>query len=121
MPQETIGFCGNWQSMQTSKEDKQWCSSQLEFGIAYLKAILGDPPKGFEMEIVYREHDFGDLPSIGITWSHPKYDADIPWHYINRCRLALEIFNSAVDWNRIDPVMLKDEKPEIFEREAEDD
>jgi hypothetical protein len=38
-----------------------------------------------------------------------------PWEYINRCEIALAIFDEAVSWSEIDPELVREELEETVE------
>src|ERR1017187_7921156 len=93
MPSEHIGSCG------ISQGSGAWALGELELGICYILHACGEPPKGYELGIVWHEHELGDYPVIGISWEGP-YDA--PPEYIRDAEKALSRFNDAVDWAAID-------------------
>ena len=94
MPSEHIGSCGIFQGSGA------WAVGELKLGICYILHACGEPPKGYELAIVWHEHELGDYPAIGISWEGP-YDA--PPEYIRDAERALSRFNEAVDWAAIDP------------------
>jgi hypothetical protein len=100
MPQEPIGLCGN----QSERSD--WNIAELEIGICYIKHACGDPPPGFELEVVWHEHELGDYPMVGLIWDGPSY---APWEYISRAERALDRLNAAVEWSALEPADVTDE------------
>ncbi len=113
MAWEHIGDCGDGQIPY----EREWLICQLELGISYLLDVCGEPPKGYELGIMWHEHDLGDYPTIGISW-HGLEEA--PWEYIQRCTIALEAFDEAIDWSRISPDSVHERfQPEIPGEEME--
>ena len=97
MPWENIGDCGSGQL----PNDRDWIVHCYEMAVSYLKFILGDPPEGCELGIMWHEHELGDYPSVGVHWDSPQSDA--PWEYINKCETLLMKFDEAVNWYDISP------------------
>src|SRR5579871_443405 len=95
MPSENIGDCGTAQF-----PDKNWIIAELELGICYIRHACGSPPPGYELGIVWHEHDLGEYASIGIKWDGPQ---DAPWEYIARAETALSRFDDAVAWSELKP------------------
>ena len=110
MPQESIGICGN----QSERTD--WNIAELEIGICYIKLACGDPPAGFELEVVWYEHELGDYPMIGLSWDGPS---NAPWEYISRAERALNRLNDAVEWPAIEPEEDSAEQDEDEEDDSE--
>jgi len=108
MPSENIGDCGTAQF-----PDKHWIIAELELGICYIRHACGSPPPGYELGIIWHEHDLGEYASIGVTWDGPK---DAPWEYIARAETALSRFDDAVAWSELKP-----EPEEEWEDEDEDE
>jgi hypothetical protein len=77
-----------------------WNIAELEIGICYIRHVCGDPPQGFELEVLWREHELGGYPMIGLSWNGPS---DAPEEYISRAERALNRFNEAVEWSAIEP------------------
>jgi hypothetical protein len=75
-------------------------------GIVYLRHICGEPPDGCDLDILWHDHELGNYPTIGLLWNEPQTDA--PWDYISQCETALEVFNMAVPWSKINPTALED-------------
>src|SRR6266700_3252795 len=84
MPIEIIGDFG------TAGADPEWLAAQGKLAINHLEKICGDPPPEMELEIVWREHDYGESPVIGLVWEDPMRGA--PWNYISRCEAALTAY-----------------------------
>jgi hypothetical protein len=95
VPSESIGECGGAQY-----PDKDWITAELELGICYIRHACGEPPDGYELEILWHEHDAGEYATIGITWEGP---ADAPWDYMSRAERALSRFDEAVSWSELEP------------------
>src|SRR5205085_1176531 len=73
-------------------------------GISYLLFVLGPPPKGCTLDIMWTEYDIGEsgtgaAPSIGIY----QDCGDPPWEYINRAERLLQRLDDAVSWSKIAP------------------
>jgi len=86
MPIEIIGDFG------TAGADPEWLGAQGKLAVKHLKKICGDPPPEMELEIVWREHDYGNYPVIGLVWEGPMRGA--PWNYIARCEAALTAYEN---------------------------
>src|SRR5271165_2314507 len=104
VPRESIGACG------CSPSIGSWAISELELGICYIRQACGEPPEGYELEVIWHEHDLGEYATIGVTWDGP-YDA--PWDYIQNAQDALNRFDQGVNWAEIVP----DEEPEANENQ----
>jgi hypothetical protein len=68
--------------------------------ICFIRHACGDPPPGYELEILWHEHDSGEYATVGITWDGPS---EAPWDYISRAGDALERFDQAVAWSDLAP------------------
>ena len=86
MPIEIIGDFG------TFGADPEWLGAQGRLAVTHLKKICGDPPPEMELEIVWREHDYGDYPVIGLVWEDPMRGA--PWNYIAMCESELTAYEN---------------------------
>ena len=95
MPRESIGSCGCAQF-----PDKDWIVAELELAICYIRHACGAPPPGYELDIIWHEHDLGEYATVGITWDGP---CDAPWDYISRAESALQRFDQAVAWSELSP------------------
>ncbi len=95
MPVESIGACGISRG--------EWSPSEMELGICYIRQACGEPPHGYELEIVEQDHDLGPYSMIGLTWEGPN---DAPWEYLRRAEAALMRFQEAIDWEAILPATL---------------
>ncbi len=113
MPWESIGDCGDGQV----PKETDWLVFELQMGIMYLKQVCGGPPKGYELVLMWHTHDYGDYPTIGISWEDSTRDA--PWEYIQKCEIALSEFDSAVNWDKIKPEIVR-ERFAVEEREDDD-
>jgi hypothetical protein len=105
VPSESIGECGGAQY-----PDKDWITAELELGICYIRHACGEPPAGYELDVLWHEHDAGEYATIGLTWD--GY-GDAPWDYISRAERALARFDEAVAWSEL--------APEAEDDEGEDD
>jgi hypothetical protein len=85
-------------------------------GICYIRHACGDPPAGYELEIIWHEHDVGEYAAIGVTWEGYGH---APWEYISRAEIALSRFDNAVAWSELAPEP-EEAKTEISLDEAED-
>lgn len=86
MPIEIIGDFG------TAGADPEWLGAQGKLAVKHLKKICGDPPPEMELEIVWREHDYGDYPVIGLVWEDAMRGA--PSEYIAQCERALMAYEN---------------------------
>src|SRR5579871_703599 len=93
MPSERIGDCGCAQY-----PDKDWIIAELELGICYIRHACGEPPPGYELEIIWREHYLGQYAEIGVTW---EGYGEAPWEYIGRAGNALSRFDDNVAWSEL--------------------
>lgn len=93
---ETIGEC----SGSDSASPPTWVDFCHKASIAYIKAILGEPPAGWTLGVQWHDHDLGSYPTIGVYNDLPAME---PWEYINKAEELLERFNDAVDWSEIEP------------------
>jgi hypothetical protein len=119
MPWENVGGCGDGQI----PDQRGWVLCQLELGIRYLRCVCGEPPKGYELDVMWHEHDTCSYPSIGIRWEAEEAGSfDAPSEYIERCRLAVEAFDGAVSWAEINPQVIQEQiNDEIGVREDADE
>src|SRR5947199_4253093 len=95
MPSESIGECGG-----AEYPDKDWITAELELGICFIRHACGEPPAGYQLKILWQEHDIGEYATIGIRWNGP---GDAPWEYIRRAERALARFDEAVSWSELEP------------------
>jgi hypothetical protein len=105
VPRESIGQCGCAQY-----PDKRWITAELGLAICYIRHACGEPPRGYELEILWHEHDLGLYATVGITWDGP---CDAPWDYISRAEDALERFDLAVAWSDLAPDLRQPENDEM--------
>ncbi len=103
MPWENVGSCGSGQL----PGDRDWILRCYELAMYYLSCVLGDPPAGCYLGIMWHEHDYGEYPSLGVRWGHPQ--SDPPWTYIRRCEIALSKFDEAIEWSDISPSDIESE------------
>lgn len=61
--------------------DRDWILNCYDWGIQYAHWILGAPPDGCDLQIVWQPHDYGDYPSIGVSWGPQRPD-----EYISKCQ-----------------------------------
>ncbi len=114
MPWENIGSCGTGQF----PNDRDWIVQCYELALSYLNFIMGTPPKGCELGIMWHEHELGDYPSVGLNWDFPQ--SEPPWKFINRCETLLERFDEAVSWSEIDPDAIAEEYEKVGNEEDGD-
>jgi hypothetical protein len=86
--------------------------------ICYIRHACGEPPTGYELDILWHEHDLGEYATVGITWNGP-YEA--PWDYISRAEDVLERFNQAVSWSDLASDLRKSEDDDIAVTAADND
>ncbi len=111
---ESIGECVG----SDSSDPPEWVSFCHEASIAYIKAIIGDPPAGWELGIQWHDHDLGSYPTIGVYSDLPLME---PWGYINKAEVLLDKFNDAVSWTEIEPNSVLDfDEDEEDAQDAED-
>lgn len=94
MPRESIGECGC-----AEYPDRKWIVAELELAICFLRHACGDPPAGYQLDILWHEHDLGEYASVGLSWDTPS---DAPWDYIVRAEEALQRFDQAVSWSDLE-------------------
>jgi hypothetical protein len=98
MPTEIIGEFG------TPGANSEWLEAEAQLAIRHVKKICGDPPPEMKLEIVWREHELGNYPTIGLVWDDPMRGT--PWNYISRCEAALTAFENAP---RVDDASVRSE------------
>ncbi len=81
MSWENIGNCGSGRL----PNDSAWIEQCHKMAISYLNFVLGAPPEGCELRIMWHRHELGDYPSIGVHWDLPPSCA--PSEYISKCEL----------------------------------
>ena len=99
---ESIGECIG----SDSKDPSEWVDFCHQTSIAYIEAILGSPPDGWQLGIQWHDHDLGSYPTIGVYNDLPAME---PWVYIRKAEALLERLNDAVDWSEIEPVTVLDD------------
>lgn len=90
MPWESIG------SVDTGEmpHEKCWILFALELARNYVHFVCCDGPDDtVKLGIMWRDHDLGEYPSLGV-W----YEDEEPSAYIRACEDALDAFNQAVSW-----------------------
>lgn len=107
VPRESIGQCGCAQY-----PDRRWITAELELAICSIRHACGEPPPGYELEILWHEHDLGEYATVGITWNGPW---EAPWDYISRAEDALARFNQAVAWSDLAPDLREPENDDMVE------
>lgn len=109
---EYIGECIG----SDSTDPPSWVSFCHEASIAYIKAILGDPPAGWTLGVQWHDHDLGSYPTIGVYSDLPLME---PWSYIQKAEALLEKFNESVDWTEIEPsaVLAEDDEDEDLDED----
>ena len=98
---ESIGECIG----SDSTDPPEWIDFCHKASLAYIKAILGSPPDGWQLGIQWHDHDLGSYPTIGVYNDLPAME---PWEYIRKAEALLERFNDAVDWSEIEPAAVLD-------------
>jgi hypothetical protein len=109
VPSESIGNCGRAQY-----PDRDWITAELELGICFIRHACGEPPDGYELEVIWNNHDLGGYATIGITWDSP---GDAPWDYMRRAERALARFDEAVSWSQLEP----EPKEEADDEDSDDE
>jgi len=97
MLREHIGYCGNGEL----PDDRKWIEGCYEMALAYLRAVIGKPPRNTAIEIVWDIVEQVDTPSLALVWHGPRTAA--PSDYIEACAIALQCFEDGIDWERIAP------------------
>jgi len=97
MPWEQIGTCGNG----ALPEQKEWILHCYDLAISYMKFVLGPPPEGCDLGLMWNKHELIDYPSLGLYWDSPQTAP--PDFYVKQCMIILERFDLAIDWDAIDP------------------
>ncbi len=74
----------------------------LNLGVAFLRHTFGEPPNGWELEVIwsYNPHGPGQIPWIALGFSDVA-EGEKAMAYADKLGRELEIFNKAVDWNAI--------------------
>lgn len=114
MGKESIGQCGcaQW-------PDVRWITAELELAICYIRQACGEPPAGYELNILWHDHELGQYASVGLTW---EGSGEAPWDYISRADDALQRFDGAVNWSelRLEDNAEQEEESESTEVENEE-
>ena len=94
-----------WENVASCGSDElpfdSWMEYCYQMAIDYLGHVLGDPPAGCELGIMWHEHELGEYPSLGVRWGHPQPEP--PWTYIRKCEIALSKFDEVIEWFDISP------------------
>jgi hypothetical protein len=101
MSYESLGACGTADSYDAR------AVAELEFGIGFLRAYVGEPPKGCRLEIVEHDHELGTYATIGLCWDVGSLGSD-EWDYYRRCEEALLRLNDAVNWSELADILFVD-------------
>ena len=103
MPWENIG------SVNTGDlpGDEEWIEFCQRLAIQYMKLVCGEPPLGATLGIMSHDHDLGSYTSIGVY-----SDYSIPFDYTAACENALDVMNSAVEW---------DDLKELYDKQFSDE
>ncbi len=109
---ESIGECVG----SDSSDPPEWVDFCHEASIAYIKAIIGDPPAGWELGIQWQDHDLGSYPTIGVYSDLPLIE---PWSYIHKAESLLDKFNYAVSWTDIEPNTVLDSEQDEDQEDEE--
>jgi hypothetical protein len=95
MPTEIIGSCG----VGRFPYDRDQILLELELGITFLRRAC-PVPNGYSYEVVWRDHESGPYPEIGIVWDGPL---PAPWEWISRAERALQRLDDAIEWSALEP------------------
>jgi hypothetical protein len=104
MPWESVGDV----STGEMPRDEAWIVTCLEWAADYLRFVVGEPD-GYELGVMWHDHDLGSYPSLGVMWTNPA--AGPPTDFLWRWEHALRRFDGSIDWSAL--------KPERIERELE--
>lgn len=105
MSWEQVFACGDGQM----PGDRDWLVHCQRMAIDYLLFILGPPPEGCTLDIMWTEYEVGGYnidaaPSVGVYQEF----GDPPWDYISRAEQILQRFDEAVPWSKIAPDTVED-------------
>jgi hypothetical protein len=103
MPWNNVGGCSSGQM----PGDRDWIVFCYEMAISYLDFVLGDPPHGCKLGVMWHEYELGEYPSISICWEHPQ--SAPAREYIQKCEVALSKFDQAIAWFDISPRQIENE------------
>jgi hypothetical protein len=108
---EEIGSLGEGQM----PGERAWIAACQEFAMAYLQQVCGQPPKGYKLEVIWQDYEsltaMTQYPTIAVTWGEGMYGGtlDAPWGYIEKCQVALEALEDALDWEAIEPANVQEQ------------
>jgi hypothetical protein len=114
MPWCHIGDCGDGQL----PHERDWIVQCMEWAIEYLRWVVPEPD-GFELGVMWHEHELGDYPSIGVQWSGPW--SEPPEEFVQRCEQALRIFDDSIKWSSINPAKVLGDFEDAAENTKMDD
>ena len=103
---EQIGEFGDGQI----PHETDWIVACYEFAIAWLKRVLGEPPKGCELGLMWHTYEsvsggVMSYPTLGLKMDGGTAD----WEYYHKCEAALPILQYAIEWGDIDPDAVEDQ------------
>lgn len=95
----------SWESIGSTSsgqmpDDEGWILMSLRLARTFIIFVCGEPPANSKLDVMWHEHDLGSYPSLGV-WSEYEH----PWDYISSCERALESFDGAVSWTRLENYM----------------
>jgi hypothetical protein len=105
MTWESLGDVGSGQM----PDDEPWIMLCHKLAKTYLLEVCGSPPDECELGTFWQDHDLGSYPSFGLYREYDTWESD---RYFSKCEIALEKFNSAVNWYAIEPEFDEDEDAE---------
>jgi hypothetical protein len=109
---ESLGACGGAASYDSR------AVAELELGIAFLKAYVGEPPSGYGLEIVEQEHELGVYATICLCWEIGSLGSD-EWNYYRRCEQGLTKLDDAVSWSDLAEVLFLDGEEADLENDCD--
>lgn len=60
------------------------------FAVWYIPQILGEPPEGCELAVLWHDHEVGSYSTMGIRWDLCE-NPDPPSDYIQRCEKLIDL------------------------------
>ena len=88
-------------------DDQEWILFCHQLAKTYLLFTCGSPPDGCELGTFWQDHDLGSYPSFGLYCEYSTSDSD---QYLSACSKAIEMFHSAIDWDKINPDFKNEEE-----------
>ncbi|HGM7098330.1 TPA: hypothetical protein ACKQAS_002998 [Stenotrophomonas maltophilia] len=79
-------------------DDEGWIFFALELAKSYILLVCGDPPPETQLDLIWSEHDYGSLPSLGVISAWRSLEVE---KYICRSQAALENFDKSVEWHSL--------------------